>query len=197
MKTLKLGEDVNSVVNNMAITYIVEYITDVLITYTVNYKLELGRYFNEVYLINADMWGIMSIYSELIESINLMSKMTETQHKIISRQMMNILIENLFKNGTKVINVTKLVNDIKNLNNYLMSISNKGSRRENFDRIRKSSMNVRSNMRKVNKHLTQNLAVFNKLEKYSNKLRGSGERQLNPQVGIVRGGYKTRKCGRK
>ena len=177
MKTLKLGEDVDSMVNNMAIDYIVEYITDILITYTVNYKLELGRYFNEVYLINADMWGIMSTYSELIESIHLMSKMTETQHKIISRQMMNILIENLFKNGTKVINVPKLVNDIKNLNNYLMSISNKGSRKETVSRIRNASMIVRSNMGIVNKKLIQNQAVFNKLEKYSNKLRGLFKRK--------------------
>ena len=76
MKTLKLEEhgDIDSVINNMTITYIVEYITDVLITYTVNYKLELGRYFNEVYLINADMWGIMSTYSELVENIYLMDK---------------------------------------------------------------------------------------------------------------------------
>ena len=197
MKTLKLGEDVNSVVNNMAITYIVEYIVDVLITYTINYKLELGKYFNEVYLMNADIWGIMSIYSEIIDSIHLMSKMTETQHRIISRQMMNILIENLFKSGSKVINVQKLVNGIKDLNNYLMSISTKGSRKETVGKIRNASMMVRSNMEIVNKHLTQNRDVFNKLEKYSNKLRGySRERKLNPQVGVVRGGYKTRKCGR-
>ena len=197
-KTLKLGEDIDSVIYKMAIDYIVEYITDVLITYTVNYKLELGRYFNEVYLINADMWGIMSTYSELIESIHLMSKMTETEHKIITSHMMNILIQNLFKTSSKIINIQKLVNDIKNLNKYLMSISNKGTRKETVGRIRKSSITVRSNMGIVNKELMGNKAVFDKLERYSNKLRGySRERQLNPQVGVVSGGYKTRKCGRK
>jgi hypothetical protein len=146
---------------------------------------------------NADIWGIMSIYSEIIDSIHLMSKMTETQHRIISRQMMNILIENLFKSGSKVINIQKLVNGIKDLNNYLMSISTKGSRKETVGKIRNASMMVRSNMEIVNKKLTQNNTIFNKLDKYSYKLRGSREKWLNPQVGVVRGGYKTRKCGRK
>jgi tRNA A-37 threonylcarbamoyl transferase component Bud32 len=197
IKTLKLRErnDIDSVINNMAITYIVDYITDVLMAYTVNYKLELGKYFNEVYLINADMWGIMSVYNELIDNIPSMIKMTEIERKIITEQLMYILIENLFKNGNKVINVAKLVNDIKNLNKYLMSISDKGGRKETVSKIRSSSMSVRGNMGVVEKGLPENKNVFDKLDKYSNKLKGySRERQITTRVGIVKGGYKTRKC---
>jgi serine/threonine protein kinase len=197
MKTLKSvdGSDVDSIISNMATTYIVEYIIDVLVTYTVNYKLELGKYFNEVYLINTDIWGIMSTYSELIERLPSTIKITETERKIITEQIMYILIENLFKNGSNAINIPKLVNDIKDLNKYLMSINDKGGRKETFEKIRNSSISVRQNMGIFNKGLMENNAVFNKLEKYSNKLRGnSRERQLNPQVGVVRGGYKTRKC---
>ena len=115
--------------------------------------------------------------------------------------MMYILIENLFKNGDKVINIPKLVNDIKKLNKYLMSIGisigNKGSGIETVGKNRSSFMSVRGNMGIVNKGLIENKAVFNKLDKYSNKLRGySRERPLNPQVGVVRGGYNTRKIGK-
>ena len=196
IKTLKSGEriDIDSIINNMAITYIVDYVTDILMAYTVNYKLELGKYFNEVYLINADMWGIMSIYTELIDNIPSMIKITETERKIISEQMMYILIENLFKNGTKAINVAKLVNDIKKLNNYLMTISYKVSRKETVGKVKRSSISVRSNMAIVDKGLMENKTVFDKLYKYSNKLKSHPrEIQLNPQVGVVRGGYKTRK----
>jgi serine/threonine protein kinase len=199
IKTLKLVEhdDVDRAISNMTITYIVEYIVDVLMTYTINYNLELGRYFNEVYLINSDMWGIMSTYSELIENIHLMDKISESERKIITDQMMYILIENLFKNGGKVINVPKLVNDIKHLNKYLMSVNDKGSRIETVGKNISSSMSARGNMGIVNKGLIENKAVFDKLDKYSNKLRGySKERQLIPQAGVVRGGYKTRKIGK-
>jgi hypothetical protein len=124
-------------------------------------------------------------------------------------QYMYILIVNLFKNGGKVINIHKLLNDIKKLNTYLMSINDKGSRNERLGKIRNSSMLVRDNMGIVNKGIIGNNAIFDKLEKYSNKLRGYSkerqerherherqERQLIPQAGVVRGGYKTRKIGK-
>jgi hypothetical protein len=133
----------------------------------------------------------MSVYNELIDNIPSMIKMTEIERKIITEQLMYILIENLFKNGNKVINVAKLVNDIKNLNKYLMTRSYKGT----VSKIRSSSMSVRGNMGVVEKGLPENKNVFDKLDKYSNKLKGySRERQITTRVGIVKGGYKTRKC---
>ena len=183
--------DIENYMYNLIITYIVEYVIDVLLTYTVDYKLEMGRYFYEVYLLNADTWGIMSTYSELIETMPLMNNITSVERKRVAGMLMNILTHNLYKNGGKVINIPKLVDDIKQLNKYLISISIKTSRKENVDRVRSSAV-LAADLKKsmVDTRLMENKMVYDKLEKYSNKSRG---RLPNIQVAVVTGGYKTRK----
>ena len=112
---------------NMTSHYIVEYIIDVLLAYTVDYKLNIGKYFNEVYIMNIDAWGVMSIYCYLIEHSQAMFKMNSTEHKIFINKVMYILTHNMFKNGNLPLNIPKLVSDIKNLNRYLISIGSKRS----------------------------------------------------------------------
>ena len=175
----------------MIINYIVEYIIDVLVTYTVNYKLEIDKYFYEVYLMNADTWGIMSTYSELIESIPLMTKMTSVERKTVIDMLIKILTHNLYKNGGKVINIPKLIYDIEQLNKYLMSISIKTSRKESVGKVRSSAVSAMDLKRSmVDKKLMENKIMYDKLYKYSNKSRG---RPPNVQVAVVTGGYKTRR----
>ena len=191
-KLKKVGRsDVENYMYNFIMTYIVEYIIDVLVTYTVDYKLEVGRYFYEVYLLNADTWGIMSTYSDLIDSIPLMTKMTSVVRKTVTGILMKILTHNLYKNGGKVINIPKLVDDIKQLNKYLMSISIKTNYKESVGKVRSSAVAV-VDLKKsmVDEKLMENKIIYDKLEKYSNKSRG---RLPNVQVAVVTGGYKTRK----
>ena len=57
-----------------------------------------------------------------------------------------MLTQNLYRNGGKVVNIPKLVNDIKQLNKYLMSISSKSSKKEIYGRVRNSAVSVRGNM---------------------------------------------------
>ena len=41
--------------NNILMNYIIEYIIDVLMAYTINSRLEMGTYFHEVYSMNVDI----------------------------------------------------------------------------------------------------------------------------------------------
>ena len=110
---------------NITLNYIIQYILDVLIAYTINYKLDLGKFFNEVYLKNADIWGVMSLYYDIFQKKKEDFNLTDREYKLYANKVLNIMLENIFKNGTKVIDVTKLTNDIKKLNEYLMSIKSK------------------------------------------------------------------------
>jgi hypothetical protein len=104
---------------------------------------------------------------------------------------MKILIDNLYKNGGKIINIPKLVYDIKQLNKYLMSISIRTIHKESVGKLRSSAvlaMDLKKSM--VDKKLMENKIIYDKLEKYSNKSRG---RLPNVQVAVVTGGYKTKK----
>ena len=152
---------------NMTMYYIVEYIVDILIAYTVDYNFELVKYFNEVYLMNVDSWGLMSIYIDLIKSKRELFKMTAIEHKIFVNKMMYILTEYFFKNGNLPINIPKIVSDIKNLNGYLMSMSGK-----------------RSSVAMVNKLGVRGVRHVSK----------SRRSRMQPADGVVNGGYKTKKC---
>ena len=157
-----------SITYNMTMYYIVEYIIDVLLAYTFDYKLNLGKYFNEVYLMNIDSWSLLvSIYNNLIEKSKTEFKMTSMEHKIFVSKMMYILTDNLFKNGNVPINIPKLVSDIKNLNRYLMSMSGKII---SVDMVNKEGV---KGVRRV-----------------SNARRSI----MQDPIVVVNGGYKTRKC---
>ena len=175
-------------ISEIVINYIVEYIIDVLIKYTINYKLELSRYFYEVYLLNQDTWSIMSTYNDLIENIPFMTKLTSVEKKLINNKLINILTHNLYKNGDKVVNIAKIVDDIKELNNYLMSISSKPSVKETYAKGRSSVVMAPGN---VDKMLNENKFIFNKIEKYSSRRGRSTKRLSNIVIPVVTGGYRT------
>jgi serine/threonine protein kinase len=192
-------------ISKLATSYIIEYIIDVLLTYTVNYKLEIGRYFYEVYLLNADTWGIMSTYNDLIETIPFMTKLTSVEKKMINSKIINILTQNLYKNGGKVVNIAKIVHDIKQLNKYLMNISSKSSKKEIYGRVRNSAVSVTGNMDRrvlnlkksmVDKGLKGNKNIFDKIEKYSSRRGRSTKRLSNIEIPLVAGGYKTSKTSK-
>lgn len=128
MKYFNKSEILNEeylIMYNITLNYIIQYILDVLITYTINYKLDLGKFFNEVYIKNADIWGVMSIFYDLFQKKKEGFNLTDKEYKIYTHMVLNVMLENIFKNGSKVIDITKLVNDIKKLNTYLMGIKSK------------------------------------------------------------------------
>lgn len=114
----------DTITEDIYINYVTNYIVDVLLEYTNSNTntLNLGKYFKQVYMHNVDIWGIMAIYYELIkkpfDNYNLSSK----DYKMYIQMMMNILVKNIFENGAKVINIGKLVHDIKKLNLFLYKL---------------------------------------------------------------------------
>lgn len=115
--------------------YVINYVLDILMAYTTNIGrdghsvgnnvLELTKYFNDVYLYNVDIWGIMSIFYQYLISPHTKFNMYNNEYKIFTNKVMMILVENLFTNGNKVIDSGKLVSNIRSLNLYLKSIGNR------------------------------------------------------------------------
>ena len=170
------------IMNNLVIYYIIEYIIDVLITYTVNYKLELAKYFNEVYLMNVDTWGILSLYTDIIDRPQSMFALSDKEYKIFITKAMYILIENVYTTGNKPINIQKTVEDIKKLNDFLSNVKNKKNN-THASGINKSI---------VDQKLSGNKLFFKNIEKQSTKKKNSFKTPLF-NLSIARGGYRTRK----
>jgi hypothetical protein len=170
------------IVNNLVIYYIVEYIIDVLITYTVNNKLDMVKYFNDVYLMNVDTWGILSLYTDIIDRPKTMFALSDKEYKIFITKAMYILIENVYTNGSKPINIQKLVEDIRKLNEFLNSAKN------NKNNIQATDLDKLV----VDKKLSGNKLFFENIEKKSIKKKHSFNAPLF-NVSMIKGGYRTRK----
>jgi serine/threonine protein kinase len=167
------SEDI--IIYNMTMYYIVEYIIDILLAYTVDYKLNLVKYFNEVYIMNIDSWSLISMYNNLIEKPQTTFKMSSAEHKIFVNKMMYILTENFFKNGNLPINLPKIVSEIKNLNQYLISLTSK-----------------RSSVTMVNKlgvRGVRGVRGVGSVKRVSNSVRS----RMQPLLVATNGGYKSTK----
>ena len=129
--------------------YVVNYLLDVLMAYTTNIGsndrggsvLDLNKYFNDIYLYNVDVWGIMSIFYQYLLSPSTKFNMSNNEYKTFTSKVMTILVENLFTNGNKVVDSGKLVGNIRNLNLYLKSIGVRGHLPDIKDRIKSNGIN--------------------------------------------------------
>ena len=140
--------------------YLSNYITEILMTYTSNqYIFNVDKYFMDCYLFNSDIFGIMTIYYNFFdipyENIDLSSGVKSKY----MNQIKSLLIENIFTQGDKRINIKKLINDIKKLDKILKE--EKHSNLHNKTRIsfkisKDSKTNTRSTRKSKNTRNTRN-----------------------------------------
>lgn len=96
--------------------FIAEYITEVLIKYTINGKLMLITYFNEVFIHNADIWGFVMIYSTMLEMyynvLTVGKGLTKNQLDVYEK-LREIFVRHLFQNVITKIDTRLLMKDLK------------------------------------------------------------------------------------
>ena len=127
----------DTITEDIYINYVTNYIVDVLFEYT-NHNtntLNLGKYFKRVYMHNVDIWGMVSIYYELIKKPFDNYKLSSKEYKIFIQMLMNVLVKNIFENGAKVINIGKLVHDIKKVNLFLHKLNPREEYKKNMNKI--------------------------------------------------------------
>ena len=103
--------------------YIIEYISKILLQYTVNGKLNLLDYFNNVFLKNIDVWGLTMIYmvflDHLYEIYNDNSEQLNVYHMQFIDKIKYIIIHFLFENPTEIIDINKLAAELQTLNTLI------------------------------------------------------------------------------
>ena len=97
--------------------YLTNYITDILMKYT-NDKLEfeVNKYFMECYLFNSDIFGLVTVYYNYFDSNVKFVEFDDETRKIYLNRVRSMLVENIYSNGDRKIDVTKLVNSLHELN---------------------------------------------------------------------------------
>ena len=96
--------------------YIIEYLSQILVKFTKNGKINLMTYFNNVFIKNIDIWGFTMVYIVLYEYLfKTFDNLNEYKIQFMN-QIKYIIIYFLFENPLEPINIRSLVNELKKLN---------------------------------------------------------------------------------
>jgi hypothetical protein len=145
--------------------YIVEYISKILFKYTVNGKLNLLEYFNNVFLKNIDVWGLTMIYMVFLDHLYEMydDDTLNVYHMQFIDKIKYIIIHFLFENPTEIIDINKLAVDLQSLNNLIanfdtLSVKEKKEEKVNYllsltkigaDDIKEIGGNIKSSKKQI------------------------------------------------
>ena len=99
--------------------YIVEYISKILMKYTVNGEMKMIPYFSEVFLKNLDVWGFVISYSPILEDFYNNYDDLKPEELLFFEKMKHIYVTFLFETPDTPIDVSSLVAQFKELNGFL------------------------------------------------------------------------------
>jgi hypothetical protein len=193
----------DTITDDIYTNYVINYIVDVLFEYT-NHNtnvLNLGKYFKRVYMYNVDIWGMVSIYYELIKKPIDNYALSSKEYKIYIQMLMNVLVKNIFENSTKVINIGKLIHDIKKVNLFLHKLNPREEYKKNTNKITSYEDIVSENIHEIgaqavsplaSQHLSNNMKIKDsigirklQLNKSVKKLHSRPRPRPHPQLGQV------------
>jgi hypothetical protein len=101
--------------NNMAMNFIENYITDVIMKYTAHGKIDLLKYYNEVYIYIIDIWGFLTIYLNILESLATNYTQLTSSEILLFDKLKEIVLKYIYEPRVTPINVSQLVSDLKSL----------------------------------------------------------------------------------
>lgn len=162
IKCLFVTTNLFSVNDNIAIDFIANYLTVVIMKFTKNGKMGLKKYFSEVYRHIVDVWGFLTIYLNILESLaDNYSELTPCEIALYER-LKKIILTHMYEPRTEPNNINKVVEDLKSLNMLFYKCENNSS--TGFSRYSKSAATTtstedkpiklsKSKTRKVLKHI--------------------------------------------
>ena len=88
-------------------TFIIPYLSDILVKYTSGNKFQKDQYFHEIFLRNLDVWGLLMSYSTVLEDnrFNLKSAISD------------LYIDYLFNTSSEPIDISSLKERLKHIAN--------------------------------------------------------------------------------
>jgi hypothetical protein len=109
---------------------ITEYLVEILLNFTTfksDGRLNVREYLDNVYIKIVDIWGLIISYFPLYELLFENYKNLNKKQSLIFTALRDIFLEYLYKPRIQAINITDLVNSLKNINKIIQNknISNK------------------------------------------------------------------------
>ena len=99
-----------------AIDFIANYLTVVIMKYTINGRIDLLKYYNEVYVHIVDICGFLTIYLNMLESLAFNYRRLTSNEIILFDKLKEIVIKYIYEPLITPINIKQLVLELKSLN---------------------------------------------------------------------------------
>lgn len=99
--------------NHFAYYYIIDYIVKILQFFTKDGVFHIMDYFNNVFIKNIDIWGFIMTYMAIIEELE---NANSPLYYAFVKKIKNIVFHFLYDSPTKAMNIQKLVELLKELN---------------------------------------------------------------------------------
>ncbi len=132
---------------NFTYGYIVEYISSILLKFTVDGEFKLLNYFNNVFLKTIDIWGFVMNYLIFLNDFGDYDDLNQFQIEFIDK-IKYIVMHYLFESPTKVVDVNMLVKELQGLNSIIMQFvanTNLGKGITKSNKSKKMCQNKRKN----------------------------------------------------
>lgn len=101
---------------NMPMVFIAKYLTAVIMKYTINGRIDLLKYYNEVYVHIVDIWGFLTVYLSMLESLALNYSKLSSNEIILFDKLKEIVMTYMYEPRVTAVNINKLVLELKSLN---------------------------------------------------------------------------------
>jgi len=120
--------------------YIVDYISKILMEFTIDGKFEILNYYNNIYLKNVDVWGFTMTYICVYEKIYYDHNLRSRYYIQLMHDMKHLFIHFLYENPTKIIDVDKLVDYLQSLNTINLNSKMNGGKKngDKMNRVKKN-----------------------------------------------------------
>lgn len=129
--------------SNMAMNFIEHYITVVLMKYTIDKQMDLYKYYNEVYIHIIDIWGFLTIYLNMLESLAINYDNLTTSEILLFDKLKAIVLTYIYEPQVTPINISQLVFDLKSLNPIFVKCTNQTSMTD-FSNYSSSTLTITS-----------------------------------------------------
>jgi len=122
---------------NFTYGYIVDYISSILLKFTVDGEFKLLNYFNNVFLKTIDIWGLVMNYLIFLNDFGDYDELNQSQIEFIDK-IKYIVMHYLFESPTEVIDVNQLVKELQSLNTIILQFVSKTNLGKGITKTNKS-----------------------------------------------------------
>lgn len=102
--------------DKIAMDYIVSYLTAIIVEFTHNWKVDLLKYFNNVYRHIVDIWGFLTVYLSILELLADNYKRLNKYEIRLYDALKVLVLKQMYEPRIKPNNINEVVKQIKGLN---------------------------------------------------------------------------------